>query len=156
MNPTRRRSACVRLGLLALVVVTVFLVVRRERPGGGFKTAADCLDAYCDAASRGDVAAYLACLDVPLREQLQRRFPSADDLAAHLRRETQDLKSWVQLPESDNDPEAYIAVEEVRSAGKRRVRYRLVRAASTWRIAAIEAPRDVPTVVPYGTPVSDT
>ena len=68
-------------------------------------------------------------------------------LADHVRREMGSVKSWVQLPQSIEGNEALILVDEVRSSGQRRVRYRLVRTGSNWRIAAIEASQEVPAVV---------
>jgi hypothetical protein len=153
MLPAR---APVRFGLLVVLIVAALLVARRGRSTKAFATAAECLDAYSEACRRGDVENYLACLEGPLRERMRRRFRDSDDLAEYLRREMRDLKSWVQVPESDGDDEAVIAVEEVRSTGTRRIRFRLVRGGSTWRIAAIDAPQNVPAVVPYGTPVSGT
>jgi len=146
-----------RLGvavLLVAVLATLALVVRWSFSGAGYATPAACLDAYCEACKAGDVGAYERCLTEPLWEDVRRRHPDAGQLGTRLRSSMQDVKSWAQLPGSTTARTADVEVDEVRTGGTRRRRFRLEQVGRGWRIAAIGAPHDLPGSIPFGTHVS--
>ena len=129
-------------GLLALIL---WLAPRRPP---GFATPAECLEAYAEASRAGDVEHYLGCLTEPLRSENR---PSATP--AGLRRQTEGVKSWVQLDPVVEGQAAHIDVDQVRRDGTRRVRFHLRRGGGGWLIAGIDPPKALATDIPYGTPI---
>jgi hypothetical protein len=151
-----------RLPLLipaALVVVFVVLAARRSVPpatAATFATPEDCVEAYREACKEGNVPAYLDCLAGPLLDEA-RRLAAAGELPAALRRSLAGVKSWVvAAPPTIEADSATVEVDAVRLEGTRRIRFSLAHARPTgWRIVRVDAPRDVPTPVRYGTHVSE-
>jgi hypothetical protein len=112
--------------------------------------------AACAEASRdGDVPAYLDCLAGPLLDEARRR-ADAGELPEALRRSMAGVRSWVAAEAVVEADSATVDVDVVRPEGTRRIRYRLRRTSGGYHIVAIDAPRDVPTRVRFGTHVSDT
>jgi hypothetical protein len=147
-----------RLRLLALlggaVAVLVLLAVRRpgRQPPSTFATPEDCVQAYAEACQEGDVAGYRRCLAEDLRAGSERQ--DAGKLAMLLRASMAGVKSWVQAGPSIEGDEAQVDVDVVRPEGTRRIRFHLARSSAGWLIKAVEAPRDVPTPIRFGTHVS--
>jgi hypothetical protein len=144
-----------RLRLLILVsVVGIALVGLHFWPGQratkGAATPAECLDAYYDALKSGDVDKYLQCLDEPYRDVVgQRSFEAASQ-------DVKDVKNLVQITEpGEKGAQLWVDVDEVRAARIRRVRYHLRQRDRVWVIAARDPPREIPSPIRYGTPVSD-
>jgi hypothetical protein len=150
MKPSRRL-----IPVAALVILVA--VVAGRRPGTryvGFATPEDCVTAHAQACKDGDVPAYLACLSGPLLDEA-RRLAQAGTLPAALRRSLAGVKSWVLAGSAAAEGDSATAeVDLVRPEGTRRVRFRLARTPAGWRIVAVDAPRDLPTPVRYGTHVS--
>ena len=135
-------------GLLALAVFWSL------RPAG-FTTPAACLDAYREATRAGNVEGYLRCFAEPLRAEIQRQQTDRKRLAESLRQEMKDVKTWVQLPDSESEEStAQVNVDEVRIHGTRRLRFRLRHLSNGWLIVGIDLPKLVPAGIPYGTHVS--
>jgi hypothetical protein len=62
----------------------------------------------------------------------------------------------VAAPPAVEADSATVEVDAVRREGTRRIRFTLLHARpGGWRIVRVDAPRDVPTPVRYGTPVSE-
>lgn len=143
------------VGFLLLTLVVLALAVYWSPRPAGYATPTECLNAYWEAGQAGDVARYRSCLGEPLRSAMEQRFPDAAAWAEFLRASVKDIKSWVQLLDSQiQGPAARVDVEEVRLAGKRRLRFHLAHSGSGWLIVAIEQPQEVPALIPYGTHVS--
>jgi hypothetical protein len=137
------------LGLLA--VVTYW-----SRVPAGFATPAECVEAYSEASRSGNVAKFLNCLGEPLRSEAEGRRAQSKDLAETLRRSAQDVKSWVQCLEPVVEGSTVrVDVDEVRTAGTRRIRFHLQRTGRGWLINRIDPPRDMPVTIPYGTHIRD-
>jgi hypothetical protein len=132
------------LGLAALIVSEL------PRRPSGFATPADCLDAYRDASKDGDVARYLSCLGEPLRSEKERALNRAN-----LLRTMEDIKGWTRLDPVVSQSAAYVDVDQVRTSGTARVRIHLQRYGGGWLIVSVDAPKDVPAPVRYGTHVSE-
>jgi hypothetical protein len=128
---------------------------RPGAPGAAatFATPEECVLAYAEACKDGDVTAYLGCVTGPLLDEA-RRLDRAGQLPPALRRSLAGVKSWVVADAAAVEADsATVEVDVVRPEGTRRIRFRL-RASPGWRIAGIDPPREVPTPVRYGTPVS--
>jgi hypothetical protein len=137
--------------LLALIfgLLLAALFWSRPHPESGFATPGDCLDAYRDACKTGNVGRYLSCLAEPLRSD------KGDATAEQIRKEMQDVKSWTQLDPEIKHDSAIIDVDAVRRSGTRRIRFHLARSDGGWLITAIDAPRELPGGIPYGTSATD-
>lgn len=139
--------------LLLLVVVVVALVAVRFWPRAmatkGAATPADCLDIYYESLQRGDAEKYLRCLDESYREEIGKgSFEAA-------RRDVKDVKNLVQVAEpGEGGASLWVDVDEVRTAGIRRLRYHLRRHDRGWVISAIDPPRERSTPIRYGTHAS--
>ena len=140
--------------LILLVVVGIALVgVRfwpRRTATTGAATPADCLDTYYESLQSGDVDKYLRCFDESYRQDVgQRSFEAA-------RHDVKDVKNLVQIAgPAENGSPLWVDVDEVRTAGVRRLRYHLRQNGRGWVIAAIDPPREMPTPIRYGTHVGD-
>jgi hypothetical protein len=135
----------------ALTAGAVWWAGRRS----GYATPGECLDAYYDARSAGDTARFLGCLAEPLRTETRRRFGGDADLARALRSGAADLKNRVQQGDATADgADRIVDIEEVRTPGIRRVRFRLQSAGGAWLIGAIDTGPETPADVPYGTHIS--
>jgi hypothetical protein len=110
----------------------------------GFRTPDECLTAYREACLAGDAGRIRNCLGEPLSSR-------AEDAAAA---RMAGLKGWSQSVESIREKDAVVVVDEIRSGGIRRVRYRLERTANGWLIARIDPPENIPPAVPFGTHIS--
>jgi len=139
--------------VLLLAVVGVALVSVRFWPrptmATGAATPADCLDVYYESLQRGDVDKYLLCLDESYREEIGKgSFEAA-------RRDVKDVKNLVQVAEpGEGGSSLWVDVDEVRTAGIRRLRYHLRKHDRGWVIAAIDPPRERAAPIRYGTHVS--
>ena len=145
----RRRLVLLLVVGLGLAALLVYGPPRRPT---GFATPADCLDAYRDASKDGDMARYLRCLGEPLRSEQQRTLDSDA-----LRRRLEDVKGWTRLEPVIQELSAYVDVDQVRTSGTARVRFHLQRVdqGQGWLIVRVDAPKEVPAPVPYGTHVSE-
>jgi hypothetical protein len=145
-----------RVGIVLVLTPVLLALAVYWSPGrSGFATPAECLDAYREASRAGDVAAYRSCLGEPLRSENARRFADAGALAAFLRDDMKDVKSWVQLLDPGAEGTvARVDIEEVRSTGTRRLRFHLARSGAGWLIVGVEPAQEVPAIIPYGTHVS--
>jgi hypothetical protein len=148
------------LGLATLGVVAV--IVRWYSPSGSsagaapFTTPEACLDAFRDAKSEGNAAAFLRCLDEPLRSEMRRKYGDERELGLAIRKEMKEVKSWAvkERPEARAEKGAAL-VEEVCASRIREVRVQLRRTGEGWLIAAIESGEERPASVPYGTAVGE-
>ncbi|GIW79884.1 MAG: hypothetical protein KatS3mg105_1691 [Gemmatales bacterium] len=120
----------------------------------GYPSPQDCLDAYAEARKAGNVPMFLGCLAPPLRQRMNTQFPDADAFAESLRGSMKDVKSWVQLDAVVDGATATVDVDEVLASGTRRIRFHLERTGQNWLISKIEAPKDVPGTIPFGTDVT--
>src|SRR5262245_37762791 len=117
--------------MAAVSVVTVAalaLAVRwsaRSRPEG-YRSPADCVDAYCNASKDGSAERYLDCLAEPLRSETGRRFADLGQLGEeYLRLGMQDVRSWAQHYQPATGSAAVIELEEVRDSSRRLTRFHL-------------------------------
>jgi hypothetical protein len=62
--------------------------------------------------------------------------------------------SWAQHEPEVSGTAALVDVDRGRRDGAQRVRFRLERGRGGWLIVGIDPPKEVPTVIPYGTHVS--
>jgi hypothetical protein len=66
-----------------------------------------------------------------------------------------DVKSWTQVGAAAvAGSTAEVEVDEVRPDRTRRIRFRLEQSGDGWLITQIEAPKDMPATIPYGTPIT--
>ena len=104
------------------------------------------IEALLDAAARGDVAAYLASFDDPLRVLLEHQAdePGRAAFAAELRRAARARRSHaVFAPMAGGDPDtARIIVESIFADRIERQTYRLVRRDAAWLITDFQTARD--------------
>jgi hypothetical protein len=143
------------LVLVGVTTILLALAITWSQRQAGFATPSACLDAYREANRAGDVEKYWSCLAEPLRFEMRRQHPDANELAQSLRREMRDVKTWVLLLESESTASTVqVDVDEVRIDGNRRIRFHLQRSGAGWLIAAREQPKLVPAGIPYGTHVS--
>ncbi|MGE3805025.1 MAG: hypothetical protein AB7K24_10170 [Gemmataceae bacterium] len=149
----RRYRSLIVLGVTAAILGVALWLGQRPT---GHATLEACLDAHAEAARAGDVAGYLACLSAPLRSRTLESYPDTDKLREAIRQNNRTLKSVVQVGEPEiTGAQAKVFLDEVRPAGTRRICYHLERGNNGWLISGIEAPQDVPTVIPFGTHVKD-
>jgi hypothetical protein len=140
-----------RVPLLVLLAVALLAgaALWSQRRGAGFANPAECVEAYRDACAAGDAAKALDCLGGPLRDAGE---SSATPEA--LRREMAGVVSWAQHEPEVSGTAALVDVDRGRREGVQRVRFRLERGRGGWLIVGIDSPKEVPTVVPYGTHIS--
>ena len=128
---------------------------QRPRPTG-CRTPAECLEAYREAYRVGDAERYRRCLGEPLRSEVRQDYPSDEALAEALRRETREVKGWVEVGTPDEQGGRAIAnVEEVRATGQRRLRFYLERSQEGWLIVRVEKGAEQSPEVRYGTRVGE-
>jgi hypothetical protein len=105
------------------------------------------IEVLLDGARRGDVAAYLASFDGPLRNRLEQQ---ADErgrgaLAAELRRAAQARQShavFAPVPDGEDPDAAWITVESIFADRIERQTYHLTRRDAAWLVNDVETPRD--------------
>lgn len=143
----------VTLGILALILVWSRRLGTSESDAR-FPTPEACLDAFRDAKGDGNAALYLRCLGEPLRSQTRRKYPDEQEMSRTLREEMQVVKSWGVKERPDSQARrGTVLVEEVRASGIRDLSFQLERTGDGWLIVAIEAGKERPASVPYGTVV---
>jgi hypothetical protein len=150
MAGSKKKYRLVILLLLAVGLGALALLRFPSQPV--FPTPSDCLTAFYEAVQEGNVSNYLRCLDDPLLADMKRQALSQADWVEILRRET--VKNWVQdrqpLPEG---PSIMVEVDEVRSSGTERVRFRLEQRRQGWRIVGIQRLEQRRPSFPYGTDI---
>jgi hypothetical protein len=137
--------------LLAVILITIAGIrFWPRRAAAGAATPAECIDTYYESLKSNDFEKYLRCLNESYRgEAVQHSFVAAC-------RDITDLKGVVQQPGPiEGELPLWIDVEEVRTAGVRRLRYHLCRDGGSWVITAIDPPRETPSPIRYGTPVGE-
>jgi hypothetical protein len=105
------------------------------------------IEALLDEATRGDVAAYLASFDGPLRTRLEQQ---ADErgraaLAAELRRAAQARQShavFAPVADGEDPATARITVESIFADRIERQTYHLARRNAAWLVTGVETARD--------------
>ncbi len=117
------------------------------QPEPARRAISDRIESLLDVAKRGDVAAYLAMFEGPLRARLGRIVEERgrDTFAADLRNTAEARKSHATFePEPDGDApsSARIIVESTFTDRIERQIYRLVRRDSVWFIRDVETARD--------------
>lgn len=144
-----------RLRVLLLLTVSLLLLGgvlfwSRRTATNRAATPAECLDNYYDSLQSGDVEKYQNCLEEPSRAQAwQRSFEDA-------RRHVKDVKNLVQVAgPAEGGSSRWVDVDEVRTAGVRRLRYHLRQDGRGWVIVAIDPPHDSAAPIRYGTHVGD-
>jgi len=140
-----------RVLVLFIVILIALAVVRfwLRWTTAGAATPAECIANYYESLKSGDIEKYLHCLGGTYREEGRRFF-------AAVCRDVKDLKGVVQQAgQAANGSPLWVDVEEVRTAGIRRLRYHLCQDGGSWVIVAIDPPRETSAPVPYGTPVGD-
>ncbi len=118
-----------------------------RQSGSDLSGVSDRIESLLDVARRGDVAAYLASFEGPLRARLERLADERgrDAFAADLRSTAEARKSHAIFdPEPDGDApdSARIIVESTFADRIECQTYRLVRAESGWIIADVQTVRD--------------
>ena len=117
---------------------------------------AACIDRLLAAEERGDSHAYLDCLAVPEREQLEALWKgrSPSQIAAELREQSTGMVGRVltdlSLPDADH---ARLVLERISKDHTRRQTVSLSREAGTWRVAELSTSDWQTPAIPYGTPV---
>jgi hypothetical protein len=140
---------------VCLAVALIAAAAKWVLPRAGHATPGNCVEAYYEACLAGDTTRYLSCLGEPLRTETRGRFAGASDLATALRHGTADLKNWVRQGDGAAEGADHILeVEEVRTPGVRRVRFRLRQVNGSWLIFSIETGPETPAAVPYGIHIS--
>jgi hypothetical protein len=109
--------------------------------------AAERIEALLDGAHRGDVAAYLASFDGPLRGRLEQQANERGRaaFAAELRRAARARQShavFVPLADGDGPDSARIIVESIFADRIERQTYCLVHRDAAWLITDVETARD--------------
>lgn len=141
-----------RLLIAGAVVLTALASVRfwPWKSAARAASPAECIEDYYESLKSGDITKYLQCLGEPYRTEVGHRF--FEDAC----RDVEDLKSLVQrAEEDDNGSPLWVDVEEVRTSGVRRMRYRLRQEERGWVIAGIDVLRESTSPIRYGTPVGD-
>jgi hypothetical protein len=115
-------------------------------PAFDLSGASDRIEALLNVARRGDVAAYLASFEGPLRARLERGADERgrDAFAADLRGAAQARKSHAIFepePDGDSPASARIIVESTFADRIERQTYRLVRGDNGWIIADVQTAR---------------
>ena len=121
------------------------------------------IDAFFDAAGRGDDAAYLRLTSGRLRESLEsaRSELGVEAFRDHLRQSAAGIKGLAKT-RGDDDPSAgdtasgdtaAIDVELVFADRNERQRILLALEGSRWVITSIDTARRIEPEIPYGTPV---
>jgi hypothetical protein len=102
----------------------------------------------------GDTNRFVGCLTDPLRWHCDGKCVGGEKTCELLREEMKDIKGWSQSVELEDERNALVTVDEVRTGGTRRVRYRLEQTNRGWLMAEIVDIKNVPTSVPFGTHIS--
>jgi hypothetical protein len=115
-----------------------------RRHGPDLSGTSDTIESLLDVARRGDVAAYLALFEVPLRSRLERLADERgrDAFAADLRSAARARKSHAIFdpePDGNDSDSARIIVESTFADRIERQSYRLVRVRSGWIITDVES-----------------
>jgi hypothetical protein len=114
------------------------------------------LEAYREACRAGDAARYRRCLGEPLRSEVRQSHPDDATLAEALRRETREVKGWVEVgPPDERGERAIASVDEVRETGQRRLRFYLEQSRDGWLIVRVEKGAEQTPEVRYGTRVGE-
>lgn len=113
-------------------------------PGPDLNGISDRIESLLDVARRGDVAAYLASFEDPLRSRLERlaNERGRDAFAAGLRSASRARKSHAIFdpePDRNDSDSARIIVESTFADRIERQSYRLVRVRSGWIITDVES-----------------
>jgi hypothetical protein len=146
-----KRITVPALLVLALAMVAIALRGRVRLP----QTPEEAVNAFFQAAQRGDTSAFLATLAGPLRssfEATQSQIGAAA-LAASLRESVAGLKGFAMRPAGQSQPgQAELDVELVFADRNERQRFVLLRQGGGWLVAAIDKADTVKPPMPYGAP----
>lgn len=115
----------------------------------------DVLYRMFDAASEGDVEAYLDCYTGSMRRRLEqsRDEMKRDAFAQHLTRTNEQIKGIaISTPPPVSDTEVQVTVEFIYQDRNEVQHFLLQRTTGEWKIAQVDAVERVETLVPYGTP----
>jgi hypothetical protein len=141
-----RRGAFLVLALLVLLPLAYW-----SRTAVGFAEPNDCLTAYYDACQNGDTNSFLHCIAPSFRRKIESN-TGVNRFATTL--EDRPVKNWVVVSASDDNQRLRtILVDEVRTDGISRVRFRLERIGGSWLIADLAAVRQSQPSIPFGTDV---
>jgi len=148
---TRAIQILVVGGLVALAIV--LRKPARRLP----ETPEDAVNAFFDAATRGDDEAYLALVDGELRESLRntRSQVGAEAFRRDLRKSVSGIKG-LAVARSDAAPSGQVALDvEIVFADRKERQQVLVshQAGRGWIITAIGPAEATKPAIPYGTPV---
>jgi len=142
--------------MIALLVGVVIVAVVFRQGGSLPAKPEETINAFFDAASRGDDAAYLRLTTGELRKTLEktRAEQGTGPFRDGLKRSAAAIKA-VAVSRSDRAPLEGIAVDVdiVFADRNEQQRMVLVEERGGWAIANIEAAETVKPAIPYGTPV---
>lgn len=150
-----------RATILGFVTISILVLILRwsnlskySEGAGRFTTSEACLDAFRDAKSAGNAAAYLRCLGEPLRSETRENYRDEQEMGLAIREEVKGVKSWGVKERPDSEAKKGTAIiEEVYASGVREFRLEMERAGEGWLIVAIESGKKRPASLPYGTVV---
>lgn len=146
-------------GLLTLAAVLA-IVWWKSAPSGntaGNATPQKCVQQMFEAATQGDVKAYLDCFSEPVRKQMQQELSGAAvSNNESLRKSTADLKGWaiIDPPAEVTGTTCQLTVEWVYTTRVDRQQLGLDRTAQGWQITRVDRVQPSQPAIPYGTPVS--
>ena len=146
-------------GLLTLAALSA-IVWWKSAPSvsqSGNVSPEKCVRQMFEAATLGDVPAYLACFSGPVRRQMQQQLSGATQSESEsLRKSTADLKGWaiVDPPAEVPGSACQMTVEWVYATRVDRQQLGLERTSDGWQITRVDRIQPTQPAIPYGTPVS--
>ena len=146
----------IQIGCVAAVIV-VALLLRGRGPGGPLpETPEAAVNAFLDAAGRGDDEAYLNLLDDELRASLERTRSEVgvETFRQNLQRSAAGIKGLaITRPGDDLDETVTLDVELTFLTRKEQQRIVLAPRRGGWVITTLGTSVPVTPTIPYGTPV---
>ncbi len=148
----------VRTGLIAAAVVVLIAAAAWVLRGGGPlpETPGAAVDAFFDAAERGDDREYLRVTAGELRKELdnRRKQLGREAFREHLKRSQAKILGLAKFePEDVTADRVAVDVEIVFADHKQRQKMLLRREGTGWVITLIETAQRVESPIAYGTPV---
>ena len=148
--------------IAVLLTGALAAALRLSNPGSAPVTGSDAANpaervaAMIAAEKAGDVAAYVACFDGPLRDTIQARMAqgSTAQHAEALRQGAADLTGHALTRRRTGEDSAGFILERIYRTYNERQRIELARSGGRWSIVTLRPLERYAPEIPYGTPVA--
>lgn len=135
----------------------VAFAVARKTAGRPTETPQDAIYGMLDAARSGDIKAYLACYTGQMQSAVKQSLAETGEPAfAKYLKDSQSAIKGVAVfdPQAVSDTESKVQVEYVYADRNETQTMWLEKSPAGWKISRADSDQRIPTLIPYGTPVT--